>query len=181
MILLWFLNFVCTWGQGTALFYCHLSSGTFLVSVETQMNPLGLGKDMKICGGSAVFSGEINVWGHLLFVTLEGWRDQCHLGTPARCWAVISPLSQAVPVLLYPFHQRFFSCYISWIAAGWACSTQLWELSGSLSLQQPFMHFTLALFLSFFLRFTLMSSEARPLPRLVSLYPIYKWCLYFLM
>lgn len=55
----------------------------------------------------------------------------------------------SVPVLLYPFHQEVLLLLPeSFLLQVGPVPTQPWKLSGSLSLQQPFMHFTLALFLS---------------------------------
>lgn len=63
-------------------------------------------------------------------------------------WAGIFP-PQAVPVLLYPFHQKvLFLLPESFLLQVEPVPTQPWQFSVSLSLQQPFMHFTLALFLS---------------------------------
>lgn len=117
------------------------------------MNPLGLGKDMKMCGSFAIFSGAIDVRCHLLLVALLGCRDQCHLGTPAMCFPWIFPGQEFLPL------PRLFQCFSilstrslfsyclnhSCHRLGLFLPAQPWKLSDSLSLQQLFMHFTVNL------------------------------------
>lgn len=85
----------------------------------------------------------------VMLVALLGWRDQCHLGTPAMCFPRIFPGQEflLLPRLFQCFSilstRSLFSYYLnhSCHRLGLFLPAQPWKLSGSLSLQQPFMHF----------------------------------------
>lgn len=115
-------------------------------------------------------------------VRLEGpvppW-DSCYVLPPDLPWAGTSPPSQAVPVLLYPFHQKalFLLPESFLLQVGPVPTCKAMEIVWFPLLAAAFYALHCQ---PFFLRFT-HSSKVRPLPRWVSPYPIAKWCLYFSM
>lgn len=80
-------------------------------------------------------------------------------------WAGISPPSQSEPVFLYPFHQKvlFLLPESSLLQVGPVPTYTAMEIVWFPLLAEAFYALHLTFSLSFFLRFTLMSSKVRPL------------------
>lgn len=116
-------------------------------------------------------------------VRLEGpvppW-DSCYVLPPDLPWAGTSPPSQAVPVLLYPFHQKalFLLPESFLLQVGPVPTCKAMEIVWFPLLAAAFYALHCQ---PFFLRFTHSCHQKSGLCPGVSPYPIAKWCLYFSM